>query len=77
MSYFNSGIFIADTRISNANILYFCKVYRENEAISLWKVTFTVIKELDVLSEVNKSLISTPTSLLYVLFHTVYKKGVP
>ena len=58
-------------------MLYFCKVYREKEDISSWKVMFTVVKDLDVLSEVNKSLISTPTSLLYVLFHTVYKKGVP
>ena len=56
-------------------MLYFCKVYREKEDISSWKVMFTVVKDLDVLSEVNKSLTSTPTSLLYVLFHTVYKKG--
>ena len=34
-------------------MLYFCKVYREKEATSLWRVMFTVVKDLEVLSEVT------------------------
>ena len=49
-----SWIILDVYRRSNAHVdmLYFCKVYREKEAISSWKLMFTVVKDLDVLSEV-------------------------